>query len=48
MNSISEAISQSGFKSIDLIILVLYLVLLVSLGLFLSRNKGGKEKSAND
>ena len=47
MNSISEAISQSGFKSIDLIILVLYLVL-VSLGLFLSRNKGGKEKSAND
>ncbi len=48
MNSISEAISQSGFKSIDLIILVLYLVLLVSLGLFLSRNKGRKEKSAND
>ena len=48
MNSISEAISQSGFKSIDLIILVLYLVLLVSLGLFLSRNKGGKEKNAND
>ena len=48
MNSISEAISQSGFKSIDLIILVLYLVLLVSLGLFLSRTKGGKEKSAND
>lgn len=48
MNSISETISQSGFKSIDLIILVLYLVLLVSLGLFLSRNKGGKEKSAND
>ena len=48
MNSISEAISLSGFKSIDLIILVLYLVLLVSLGLFLSRNKGGKEKSAND
>lgn len=48
MNSISEEISQSGFKSIDLIILVLYLVLLVSLGLFLSRNKGGKEKSAND
>ena len=48
MNSISEAISQSGFKSIDLIILVLYLVLLVSLGLFLSSNKGGKERSAND
>ncbi|MBF1557292.1 sodium:solute symporter family transporter [Segatella salivae] len=48
MNKIIEAISQSGFKTIDLIILVIYLVLLVGLGLFLSRNKAGKEKSAND
>ena len=48
MNSISEAITMSGFKPIDFIILVCYLVLLVSLGLFLSRNKDGKEKSAND
>ncbi len=48
MNSISEAISTSGFKPIDFIILVAYLILLVSLGLFLSRSKDGKEKSAND
>jgi len=48
MNSISEAISMSGFKTIDFVILVCYLILLVSLGLFLSRNKDGKEKSAND
>jgi SSS family solute:Na+ symporter len=48
MNSISEAITMSGFKPIDFIILVCYLVLLVCLGLFLSRNKDGKEKSAND
>ena len=48
MNSISEAIASSGFKPIDFIILVCYLILLVSLGLFLSRSKDGKEKSAND
>lgn len=48
MNSISEAIASSGFKTIDFVILVAYLILLVSLGLFLSRNKDGKEKSAND
>lgn len=44
MNSISQAISQSGFQTIDFIILICYLILLVSLGLFLSRNKDGKEK----
>ena len=48
MNSISQAISQSGFQTIDFIILICYLILLVCLGLFLSRNKDGKEKSAND
>jgi len=48
MNSITQAISQSGFQTIDFIILVVYLILLVSLGLFLSRKKDGKERSAND
>ncbi len=48
MNRISEALASSGFKTIDFVILVCYLILLVSLGLFLSRNKDGKEKSAND
>ena len=48
MNSFSEALASSGFKPIDFVILVCYLILLVSLGLFLSRNKDGKEKSAND
>ena len=48
MNSFSEALASSGFKPIDFVILVCYLILLVSLGLFLSRNKNGKEKSAND
>ena len=45
---IIDALAQSGFKTVDFIILVAYLVLLVSLGLFLSRSKDGKEKSAND
>lgn len=48
MNSFSEALASSGFKPVDFVILVCYLILLVSLGLFLSRNKDGKEKSAND
>ena len=46
--SFTQAISQSGFETIDFIILVVYIILLVSLGMFLSRDKDGKEKSAND
>ena len=42
------ALQNSGFKTIDFVILVIYLIVLVSLGLFLSRDKDGKEKSAND
>ncbi len=48
MNSISEAIAQSGFQTVDFIILVVYLCLLVGLGMFLSRTKDGEEKSATD
>jgi SSS family solute:Na+ symporter len=48
MNSISQAISQSGFETIDFVILVVYLCLLVGLGMFLSRTKDGEEKSATD
>ena len=46
--SFTEAISSSGFETIDFIILVVYIILLVSLGMFLSRGKDGKEKSASD
>jgi len=46
--NVSDAIAQSGFKTIDFVILVIYLIILVGLGLFLSRDKDGKEKSAND
>ena len=44
----TTAISQSGFQTIDFVILVAYIILLVGLGMFLSRDKDGKEKSAND
>lgn len=40
--------SSSGFETIDFIIFGAYIVILVALGLFLSRDKDGKEKSAND
>ncbi len=48
MNSLSEAIASSGFKMIDFAILVIYLIVLVGLGMFLSRSKDGQEKSASD
>ena len=40
--------NESGFETIDYIIFGAYIVLLICLGLFLSRNKNGKEKNAND
>ena len=40
--------SSSGFETIDFVIFGAYIVILVALGLFLSRDKDGKEKSAND
>ena len=39
---------KSGFETIDFVIFGVYIVVLVALGLFLSRDKDGKEKSAND
>ncbi|MDD3189878.1 MAG: sodium/solute symporter, partial [Fermentimonas sp.] len=40
--------SDSGFLTIDYIIVGIYMLLLVSLGLFLSRTKKGEQKTAND
>ena len=39
---------MSGFETIDFVIFFIYIIVLVGLGLFLSRDKDGKEKSAND
>ncbi|MDR0982984.1 MAG: sodium/solute symporter [Culturomica sp.] len=38
----------SGFQTIDFIILAVYIVMLIGLGLYLSRNKKGEEKNASD
>lgn len=38
----------SGFQTIDFVILAAYIIMLVALGLYLSRNKKGEEKNAND
>ena len=46
--NVLDALQSSGFKAVDFVILSVYLLVLVGLGLFLSRSKDGKEKSAND
>ena len=46
--SIFQQIAASGFRTVDLIIVLVYLAVLIFLGLFLGRNKKGQGKSAND
>ncbi len=46
--NIFQQIAASGFRTVDLVIVVIYLALLIFLGLFLGRTKKGQEKSAND
>lgn len=45
---IFQQIAASGFRTIDLVIVLIYLALLIFLGLFLGRTKKGTEKSASD
>jgi SSS family solute:Na+ symporter len=47
-NSIIEALSNNGFKTIDYVVFVAYLAILIFLGFFLSRSKDGKEKDSKD
>ena len=46
--SIFSQIAASGFRTVDLVIVLVYLCLLIFLGLFLGRTKKGEQKSAND
>ncbi|MCQ2176006.1 MAG: sodium/solute symporter [Bacteroidales bacterium] len=46
--NIIDAIAASGFRTVDLVIVLAYLCLLIFLGLFLGRTKKGEQKSAND
>ena len=46
--SVLEALKNNGFETIDYAVFVVYIVILVSLGVFLSRGKKGEEKSSTD
>lgn len=46
--SVIESLQNNGFETIDYIVVLLYIVLLVGLGIFLSRGKKGEEKSSTD
>ena len=47
MNTFAESIVLSGFQTLDFIILTVYVILIVSLGIFVSRDRK-KETSAKD
>lgn len=46
--SVLEALKNNGFETIDYAVFVVYIIILVGLGVFLSRGKKGEEKSSTD
>ena len=48
MDKIFEALSNNGFATADYLVFAVYIVILVGMGLFLSRSKKGEEKSSTD
>ena len=48
MNRIFEALSNNGFATADYLVFIVYIIILVGMGLFLSRSKKGEEKSSTD
>ncbi len=48
MDKIFEALSNNGFAMADYLVFVVYIIILVAMGLFLSRSKKGEEKSSTD
>lgn len=48
MDKVLEALSNNGFATVDYIVFAAYIVILVGMGMFLSRSKKGEEKSSTD
>ena len=48
MDKIFEALSNNGFAMADYLVFIVYIIILVGMGLFLSRTKKGEEKSSTD
>ena len=48
MDKIFEALSNNGFATADYLVFIVYIIILVGMGLFLSRSKKGEEKSSTD
>ena len=48
MDKIIEALSNNGFATADYLVFAIYIIILVSMGMFLSRSKKGEERSSTD
>ncbi|MCH5311543.1 MAG: sodium/solute symporter [Prevotella sp.] len=48
MNNILEALKNNGFAMADYAVFIAYIIILVGMGMFLSRGKKGEEKSSTD
>ena len=48
MDQILEALQNNGFATADYLVFLAYIVILVGMGMFLSRGKKGEEKSSTD
>jgi SSS family solute:Na+ symporter len=46
--NVIEALQNNGFETVDYIVFAVYIVVLVGMGVFLSRSKKGEEKSSTD
>jgi len=48
MDKIIQALSNNGFATADYLVFIVYIIILVGMGIFLSRGKKGEEKSSTD